>query len=153
GPAALWMVEKFPREVRYEHLFTFRYMAYWFVPRMLWEDKPEPLSTKVAHLAKLRGVNRDAITIPPGVVGYAAAEGGFYALVLYALFFGQFTRFFDELITLNPHNPFIILPVGCATGQFLGLARGEIAIFTNLAIVGFALTFLLIYLTSLAFGQ
>lgn len=153
GPAALWIVEKYPREIHYEHLFTFRYMAYWFVPRMLWEDKPEPLSTKVAHLAKLRGVNRDAITIPPGIVGYAAAEGGFYAVVLYALFFGQFTRFFDELITLNAGNPYIILPVGCATGQFLGLARGEIAIFTNLAVVGFVLTFLLIYFTSMAFGQ
>ena len=125
GPAALWIVEKYPREIRYEHLFTFRYMGYYFVPRMLWEDKPEPLSTKVAHLAKLRGVNRDAITIPPGIVGYAAAEGGFYALVLYALFFGQFTRFFDELITLNMGDPYIILPVGCSTGQFLGLATAK----------------------------
>jgi hypothetical protein len=153
GAAALWILEKYPAEIKYNPLFTFRYMAYWWVPRTLWEDKPEPLSTNVAHLAKLRGVNRDVLTIPPGIVGYAGAEGGFYAVVLYALFFGQFTRFFDDLIRLNPGNPYIILSVGCSTGQFLGLARGEIAIFTNLAIVGFVFSYLLIYVTALAFGQ
>jgi hypothetical protein len=72
---------------------------------------------------------------------------------LYALFFGQFTRFFDELIRRDPTNPFIIIPVGCATGQFVGLARGDLAIFTNLAIIGFISSYLLLYITSLAFGR
>jgi len=153
GSAALWILDSFPRDHQYDTLFSLKYMAYWWVPRALWEDKPEPLSKNVAHLAKLRGVNRDLITIPPGVVGYAAAEGGFIAVVIYAVFFGQFTRFFDELVRLNPGNPFIILPVGCSTGQFLGLARGDIAIFTNVAIIGFVFSFLLIYFTSMGFGR
>jgi hypothetical protein len=86
------------------------------------------------------------------VVGYAAAEGGFYALIIYALFFGQFTRFFDDLITLNPGNPFIILSVGCATGHFLGLARGDIAIFANVALVSFLSTYVLMVLSNAALG-
>ena len=93
------------------------------------------------------------MTVPPGVLGYAAAEGGFYAVVVYALFFGQFTRFFDELIRLNPTNPFVILPIGCVIGHLLGLARGDIAIFTNLSLVGMLSCFLIIYCTSLAFGR
>jgi hypothetical protein len=153
GAVALWIFEKYPHEFEYKHLFSFRYMAYWFVPRVIWEEKPEPLSKEIATLGRLLHVNRDVITLPPGVVGYAAAEGGFYALVLYALFFGQFTRFFDDLITMNPDNPYIILPVGCATGNFLGLARGDIAIFTNLALIGFVASFLMIWLASLAFGR
>jgi hypothetical protein len=153
GAVMLWILEKYPHELDYNHLFSLRYMAYYFVPRTLWPDKPDTLANNIAHLARLRGVNRDVITLPPGVIGYAAAEGGFYALVVYALFFGQFTRFFDELIRRNPTNPFIILPVGCTVGQYLGLARGDISTFTNLAIIGFISTFLMLYVTRFVFGR
>jgi hypothetical protein len=153
GAVALWVFDKYPREIDYKHLFSFRYMAYWYIPSAIWPEKPQPLSKETASLARLRRVRVELITLPPGVVGYAAAEGGLYALVLYALFFGQFTRFFDDLIRMNPDNPFIILPVGCTTGNFLGLARGDIGIFTNLALVGFVASFLMIWLTSLAFGR
>jgi hypothetical protein len=153
GAVAIWIFEKYPREIDYRHLFSFKFLGYWYVPRVLWEDKPEPLSKIIAHQAKLRHVNRDVITLPPGVVGYAGAEWGFYALVLYALFYGQFTRFFDDLIRQNIDNPYIIVPVGCTIGNFLGLARGDIGIFTNLAILGFVSTFLLIRVASLMFGR
>lgn len=153
GPAALWILDSFPHKHEYRPLFGLKYMVYWWVPRFMWQDKPEPLSTEIATLARLRGVNRKGITLPPGVIGYAGAEGGFYAVVVYAIFFGQFTRFFDSLVRLNPTNPFIILPVGCSTGQFLGLARGDISTFATLAVVGFASSYLLIYLTSVLFGN
>lgn len=152
GMAGLWILDRYPRDFDYNPLFSLRYIAYWWVPRFIWEDKPLPLGNAIANMARLRGVDRDRITLPPGVVSYAGAEGGLYAVVLYALFFGQFTRFFDELIRLNPGNPFIILPVGSTTGNFLGLARGDIAVFTNLALVAFLSTLLLLYLTSFAFG-
>lgn len=153
GAVALWVFDKYPIELDYKPLFSLRYMAYWPIPSALWKDKPAPLSKEVARLARLRGVNRDIITLPPGVVGYAAAEGGFYALIIYAIFFGQFTRFFDDLLTLNPGNPYIILSVGCATGHFLGLARGDIAIFANLAMVSFLSTYVIIVLSSKALGR
>lgn len=152
GVASLWLLDHFPRDFDYQHLFSFRYMAYWWVPRVIWEEKPLPLGNKIASMARLEGVNRNGITLPPGVVSYGSAEGGLYAVVLYALFFGQFTRFFDELIRLNPTNPFVILPVGCTTGNFLGLARGDIANFTNLIVISFLASLLILYLTSQAFG-
>jgi hypothetical protein len=152
GSAGLWIFDTYPQDIDYKHLFSFRYMAYYWIPRLFWEDKPEPLSTEIATLARLEGVNRNVITLPPGVVCYGAAEGGLYAVVLYALFFGQFTRLFDELIRLNPTNPLIILPVGCAMGNFLGLARGDIAMFTNIIVVSFLATLLLLYLSSRLFG-
>ena len=153
GAAMMWALEKYPREIRPDPLFSMKYMAMYFVPRQLWPAKPEPLSTKVAHLAKLHGVNRDKITLPPGVVGYAAAEGGMYALIIYALFFGQFTRFFDELVRLNPFNPFVILPSGCVIGQFLGLARGDIGSFTAIIVFSFVATMLLMFIAKLVFGR
>jgi hypothetical protein len=151
--AMMWALEQYPTHIHPEHLFSLRYMAMYFVPRQIWPNKPEPLSTKIAHLAKLRGVNRDAITLPPGVVGFAAAEGGMYALIIYALFFGQFTRFFDELVRHNSFNPFIILPSGCVIGQFLGLARGDIASFTDIIIVSFLATMILMFFAKLLFGR
>ncbi len=152
GAAALWILDNYPSQFSYKPLFSLRYMAMWPVPSAMWKGKPAPLSKEVATLARLRHVNRSLITLPPGVVGYAAAEGGFYAIIIYAIFFGQFTRFFDDLVAFNPGNPFIILPVGCATGHFLGLARGDIAIFANLALVSFISTYVIMVVTSMALG-
>ncbi|QEG34697.1 hypothetical protein [Bythopirellula goksoeyrii] len=151
--AMMWALEQYPVFLKPKPLFSLQYMALYFVPRQIWPNKPEPLSQDVATLAKLKGVNRAKITIPPGVIGYAAAEGGMYALIIYALFFGQFTRFFDELVRQNPFNPFIILPAGCVTGQFLGLARGDIGSFTAIIIVAFVSTMALMFIVKLFFGK
>lgn len=151
--AMMWALEQYPTFLEPKPLFSLQYMALYFVPRQIWHDKPEPLSQDVATLAKLKGVDRKKITIPPGVIGYAAAEGGMYALIIYALFFGQFTQFFDELVRQNPFNPFIILPAGCVTGQFLGLARGDIGSFTAIIIVAFTSTMVLMFVVKLFFGK
>jgi hypothetical protein len=133
----LWALDAYPERHERRHLFSFRYMFYHPIPRRFWEDKPVPLSKDVARLANLKGVNVGAITLPPCVTGYAHAEGGLYALFLYALFFGQFTRFFDEVLRRNPGMPFVILAAGCALGDLVGLARGDIAIMTNRISIGF----------------
>ena len=140
GRVALWAIDAFPERHEQRPLFSLQYMAYHPIPRVLWPDKPVPLSKLVAAQANIQGVNQSLVTIPPGVLGYAAAEGGWYALVIYALFFGQFCRFFDQIVTCNPTNPFLVLPVGCALGEAAGLARGDIAIFGNTIILGFLAT-------------
>ncbi len=153
GAGALWAVDKFPKTFPMRHLESLKVMLCYYVPRQWWPDKPISLSLDVARLARLKGVNQDTIKLPIGVVGFAAAEGGFYALLIYALFFGQFTRFFDELVQRNLINPFIILPAGCVTGQFLGLARGDIAIFTSIIIVSIVSALLLMQIVRKMIGQ
>jgi hypothetical protein len=153
GSASLWAIEQWPERFETRTLYSFRIMAYWYIPRFMWPEKPEPLGNDVARLAKAEGVNRDAITIPPGVIGFAAAEGGMWAAIAYALFFGQLFRFFDELVKRNPTNVYVVLPVGCCLGQVVGLARGDIAIFTNLLLLGFLATFLVLYVANRMFGN
>jgi hypothetical protein len=153
GATSLWAIEHWPARMEQRPFYSLKYMAYWYVPRFMWPEKPEPLGNDVAKIAKVEGVNRDRITIPPGVIGYARAEGGIIAIIAYGLFFGQFLRFFDELVRRNPTNVYIILPVGCCIGQVVGLARGCIAIFSNLMILGFISTFLILYLFNKVFGQ
>jgi hypothetical protein len=153
GSASLWAIENWPETFETRKLYSLKIMAYWWVPRGLWPEKPAPLGNDVARLAKVDGVNWYGMTIPPGVIGYIAAEGGMLALVIYGVFFGQFLRLFDDLVRLNPTNVYIILPVGCCLGQVLGLARGCIAIFTNLFILGFIATFLILYVVNKLFGH
>ena len=153
GAAALWCIENFPKNFEPRFLHTLKVFVCWYIPSDFWPEKPIPISLDLARMARVDGVNRSKITLPPGVIGYAAAEGGWIAVIIYALFYGQYIRFFDELIRNNPNNVFLILPVGCATGQVLGLARGDIAIFANLMIMAFLATYVMMYIANKLFGR
>lgn len=141
GSATLWCVENYPRYQDTRPLFSLRQIAHQFIPRFLWPEKPKPLANSLAKLARVRGVVHSRITLTPGVIGYAAAEGGFYAVVLYGLFFGGFTRLFDQIVQDNLSDPYIIAVSACTLGNFLGLARGDLANFT----VNIAVTFVSTY--------
>jgi hypothetical protein len=153
GSTSLWAIENWPSRLETRTLHSAKYMLCWYIPRYMWPEKPEPLGNDIATLARVEGVNRGAITIPPGVIGYARAEGGILAIVVYALFFGQFMRFFDELVRLNPTSVYVILPAGCCIGQVVGMARGDIALFSNLMILGFVATFIILYVVNKLFGE
>ena len=105
------------------------------VPRRWWPGKPIPLSMEIAREARLSRVNWNRLKLGPGVIGHAAAEGGWYALIIYALIAGLYFRFFDEIIRNNPDSPFVILAVGSALGQFLGLPRGSVPNFAFIAVM------------------
>ena len=62
-------------------------------------------------------------------------------------------RFFDELVRRNPTNVYVILPAGCCIGQVVGMARGCIGLFSNLMILGFVSTFLVLYVVNKLFGE
>lgn len=153
GSATLWAIEQWPDRFERRYLYSFKYMGMLVVPRFMWPDKPTPLGNDVASLAQVEGINRKGITLPPGIIGYSVAEGGYVALFFYALFFGQFMRLIDELVRLNPTNAFIILPAAVATGQAFGLARGCIALFTDVLVLGFIATYLILFICDRLFGR
>ena len=131
GPESLWLIENYPENFKPRPLMTPFYAVAVTVPRMIWEGKPYPLSTMVASQAMVDNVNRDRVKLSPGIIGSAAAEGGWYALIIYAGLMGLYLRFFDEMVQLQPRSPFVVLPVGCALGQVLGLARGDTSTMAN----------------------
>ncbi|MFG0306607.1 MAG: hypothetical protein ACF8Q5_10400 [Phycisphaerales bacterium JB040] len=131
GPASLWLIENYPESYEPRHLFTLRYFFALNVPRMLWPGKPEPQSVLIADQANIQRVQQDRIKLSCGIVGVAAAEGGWYAIIVYGLCLGVFVRVFDEIVRHQPTTPFIVLPVGAALGQILGLARGDTSTFAN----------------------
>ncbi|MBL0921390.1 MAG: hypothetical protein IBJ10_04590 [Phycisphaerales bacterium] len=129
APTSMWLIDNYPERFEYRHLMTIKYFFMLPIPRAIWHEKPEPLSTEIASKARIQGVRQDELKIGPGVVGHAAAEGGWYALVIYGVVAGLFIRFFDELVRLKPWNPYIVLPIGSAMGQVVGLPRGDAAVF------------------------
>lgn len=147
-PVSMWLIENYPERFETQHLLGLRYFFAYPVPRAWWSSKPYPLSTQIASTADLDGVSQDVLKIGPGVVGHAAAEGGWYAVFVYAGAMAFFLRFFDQIVLRKVDNPFVVLPVGAAIGQIVGLPRGEISafamnyflgvVFAYIAIISFA---------------
>jgi hypothetical protein len=135
----MWTMENFPERYEYDHLLAIKYFFYLPIPRAIWEEKPLPLGKRQPELANLEGVDTEKLTTGPGVIGHAAAEGGLYALVIYAIVGALFLRYFDEVVARNAANPFVVMPIGSALGQIVGLPRGDLSLFaaSNLvAVVG-----------------
>ena len=142
GGAGLWAIENYPSQFPYRHMMTIWYFLVYDVPRAWWPAKPLPLSILVPIQADVQGVAQGVHTRPAGIIGNAAAEGGWYALIVYAVVGGLFLRFFDQLIQDSVTSPFVVLPMGSALGQSLGLARGETAIFANIFVTSAILVWL-----------
>lgn len=146
GAGAMWALENYPERLESRHLMTVWYFIVYPVPRAWWPGKPMPLSILTSELAMMSGVPRGVFTAPPGIVGNAAAEGGFYALIVYAILGGIFVRFFDQILFNSALSPFVVMPIGSALGQALALARGETSAFANIMVQ----TVVLIWLAMLA---
>lgn len=135
GSISLFLIENYPENHEYRHMESVYYFFVLPVPRRWWPGKPIPLSMEIAQEARISRVDWKRLKLGPGVIGHAAAEGGWYALIVYAVIAGMFFRFFDEIIRLNIDSPFVVLAVGSALGQFLGLARGSVPNFAFLAVI------------------
>ncbi len=134
---AFWVIENYPGgdfEIQYFDQITYALLLW--VPRDWWEGKPTPLSLSLSIDADIKGVAQGVITLPPGIVGNAAAEGGWIALLAYAWFYAFWLRLFDEYGQSTVHNPLVILAVGTSLGQLLGVFRGNPATFLAISIVG-----------------
>jgi hypothetical protein len=141
GGVSLWLVERFPESFERRPLMTIWHFLTYPVPRILWPTKPRPLSQMIPRMAAMTRVDYSSLSIGAGIIGTANAEGGWYAVVIYALLAGLLLRFLDEIATIHD-SPFVILPVGCALGQILGLARGETSAFTFILLTNVTATLL-----------
>lgn len=138
GSAALWSLETHPTPFEYRPLMTIEYFFLLPVPRSWWPDKPVPLGKTVAELAGIGQVDQDVLTIPAGVVGNAGGEGGWYALLTYAVILGLGVRYLDRLRLRWRNAPFSSAALISAGGQMLGMARGEIAVFAFILVFSVA---------------
>lgn len=134
GANSMWVVEEYPKNRDFDTLHTFRSVIFFPIPRSFWPDKPVALALSMPDDAGIRN-KPENWNIGPGIIGHIAHDNAWIAMLPYALFIGLYLRFFDEVVRQNPLNPFAILPMGVALGQFIGMPRGEFALFFVLSVV------------------
>lgn len=145
GHASMWIIAHYHDQNESDHLFTLRAYFHYFIPRAIWPDKPQSLGQRLPDLAGMKRVG--GLNVGPGIVGSAMAEGGVYALVIYAFVFGLILRLLDEIVVTHHANIFIVLPIGSALGEFFAMPRGEtywMADLATMTIVGTGVTMLVL---------
>lgn len=135
GANSMWIMEEYPENRDFDTFHTLRSVVLFPIPRtFIPELKPVALALSMPDDAGIRN-KPENWNIGPGIIGHIAHDNGWLAMIPYALFIGLYLRFFDEVVRQNPLNPFAILPMGVALGQFIGMPRGEFALFFVLSIV------------------
>jgi hypothetical protein len=69
---------------------------------------------------------------------------------------GAFLRILDEMVRLEPDNPFVVIPVGVALGEIVAIPRGELGLFvfrTIIAIVSAYIGMRMVAKLLVAFGM
>ncbi|MGP1346948.1 MAG: hypothetical protein ACTS3F_09835 [Phycisphaerales bacterium] len=152
---SMWLLGQFPESREYTPMLSLWYTFAIPVPREIWPGKPEPISTKIASWANLRGVNQAGITIAPGIIGQTWSDGGWVAIPIYGAFFGILLGFLDRWTWRNWSNIFVVVSTGAALGQLLGVPRGDVSNFTYrfMYLVGAAYAIMFVFAKILRFER
>lgn len=131
-PIAMWCMENYPQPNAYRHCHSATAVFLFFVPRIVWEDKPDGLGKAIPDLAGLTNVG--GLNVGAGMIGHASAEGGFYAVVLYAILLGVFLKFLDSVIRAKS-SPIYRVALAAALGDLFATSRGEVNFFLDIMVM------------------
>lgn len=144
APISLWCMENFPRPYNQRHLYSLKATGWFFLPRAAWPDKPAGLGIQIPRMAGMRRVG--GLNVGAGLIGHSMAEGGLYAIVIYALILGVGFKFFDSLI-LQKSSVYYTVPLAASLGNVFATCRGELNYFIDLTVISlfsaFVVTFVL----------
>lgn len=152
GAAGMWAIEQWPDIEETRPLMSLRYFSLFPVPRSIWKGKPIELALLVPFYVNHPNAG-GGLNMPPGIVGYAAAEGGLFAMIVYAIWFGIMLRLYDQYIVTNVLSVVAIVPFGIALGHIVGLPRGGLALFAFLYIQETVFVFVTLFLVMKFFGS
>ncbi len=125
---SMWLIDTRPDPFEYQPFHTLRYFIFHPIPRTLWEGKPVGLGSQMTIQASVRNRSKE-FSFGPGLMGHIANDNPYLTMVPYAFGFAFMLRFMDQLVRNHRFNPFIIIPLGVALGDVVGLPRGEAGFF------------------------
>ncbi len=144
GLATAFLIDSRPDDIAHSPLFAARYFFLHFVPRGIYEDKPDPQSLRIPMENKTKGVAHGTHTVGPGIVGHAAADGGWYAALFYGVAIGVILGILDAWMAVGTTSPLGVAVYMCSLGQTFALSRGESSIFLGIILLGiFSMLFML----------
>ncbi len=134
---SMWLVESRPNSYPYNTLHSLRYAVTNIIPREYYPgDKPTGLGLTMVPEASMNINRGDTFSVGPGLVGHIFNDNPWIALPLYALLLGAIMHICDKLLVLQPDNPFIVIPVSCALGEFIAIPRGEMGLYSFRSVFG-----------------
>jgi hypothetical protein len=104
---------------------TFKFIAVYPVPRAIYRGKPESLGRVITHQVVGRSTSWGT-----GVAGHSAYEGGLIIAVMFGYMAAFGIRFFDDPLSRQPTNPFLIGMLTTATMHIVAWPRGDLAVMT-----------------------
>lgn len=132
---SMWLIETRPDVFPYDTFHSFRYFVGHPVPRIIWDKKPLALGGEMPRQARVPGRDWNTFSFGPGVIGHIANDNPWLTLVPYAFGLAFLVRFMDQVVRLHPFNPFIVIPMGVALGDIMGVPRGEVGLFLSRAVI------------------
>ncbi|MFK7882773.1 MAG: hypothetical protein AB8F26_01145, partial [Phycisphaerales bacterium] len=133
--ASMWLIESRPQDKAYDTLHSARVLITMPIPRRVWPDKPMALALSMPQVERHIPGKPDFFNIGPGLIGHIENDNPWLAMWLYAFFLAGMIRIFDRATAWFADNPFVVLPMGAAIGQFIAMARGELGTFVFIAII------------------
>ena len=118
----------------HEPFFTVYYVLGNPIPRAFWPSKPIGLGARLPYDCGWGGRNHGLFNWGPGIVGHGFHEGGLHMLLFYGLLSGIAFRYADELLRRQHDNAILLGVFAAASGQIVGLVRGEFGLFIVLII-------------------
>jgi hypothetical protein len=128
GANSMFLIEAHPEAYPYDTLHMLRFAIFQPVPRVLWEDKLIGMGSKLVEESGFTQGGK-GFSFGVGLMGHIANDNPWIALPLYALIFAGLCAVFDLAARRQPDNPFVLLPMGVALGEIIGMGRGETGLF------------------------
>jgi hypothetical protein len=151
APISMWLMENHPEPFEYRHCYSLQAYFWFFVPRSIWRDKPAGLGISVPRMANLKGVG--GLNVGAGMIGHASSEGGWYALVLYAIALAIPLKFLDQIV-LYKVSAFYRVPLAASLAELFATARGEVNFFLDIMTICIVMGLLTTFtLSRLLFGK
>jgi hypothetical protein len=149
--ASMVCIDLFPKVMPIEPFHTVKFIVANPIPRAFWPGKPEALG---AWLSRAYGTwaRMGSLNISMGIVGHGFYEGGYHMLIFYGLLIGLCMRYADELLIRQPDNPFLLGALAAASGNIIGLSRGDFGLFLLLILGAVLCTLILRFIARVLFG-
>ncbi len=150
APISIWCVENHPSPNEYRHMYTPKAFVWFFLPRTFWPDKPQGLGITIPRLAGMTRVG--GLNVGAGMIGHASAEGGWYAVILYAFLMAVGLKIMDAIVIARP-SPLYRITFASALGDLFATSRGEVNYFLDIVLMSTVSGFVAIYLVSKLFPK
>ncbi len=130
---SMWVIETRPDPFPHDLFHSLKYFLVHPVPRVVWPDKPIALGSLMTEQSgvtrsKTKGRSKE-FSFGPGLMGHIWHDNPYITMIPYAFALALLVKFMDEIARRNPGNPFVIIPLGVALGDMVGIPRGEAGFF------------------------